>query len=345
MPSSSRPLAVALAAVADGWKRVAGFPLGLVAIAGALALVTLPGAAALQAALHRQLGASQASERVARGVDLDWWGEFKASGAPDSFALTIIGGAAPVGTYSGLLDGEGPPASMATSVLAAGLVWLFLSGGILDRYARRRRVGTRGFFGAAGVFFFRFLRLAALTAIAYAFLIGPFHTLWLGDVYEWMVADVTVERTAFVWRLVFYLVWLAPVLLVNVTADYAKARAVIEDRHSMIGAVVAAGRFILRHPADVAIAYAANAGVAALGLAAYLLLAPDGRGGDWRLVAVVAIGAVYLVARLATRLAFLATALALVERRLAHAEYTAAPLPIWPDSPAAEAIENLRAAP
>ena len=42
--------------------------------------------------------------------------------------------------------------------------------------------------------------------------------------------------------------------------------------------------------------------------------------------------------------AALATALALVERRLAHAEYTAPPLPVWPDSPAAEAIENLRAA-
>jgi hypothetical protein len=29
------------------------------------------------------------------------------------------------------------------------------------------------------------------------------------------------------------------------------------------------------------------------------------------------------------------------QRALAHADYTAAPLPIWPDSPAAEAIENL----
>jgi hypothetical protein len=31
----------------------------------------------------------------------------------------------------------------------------------------------------------------------------------------------------------------------------------------------------------------------------------------------------------------------LVERTLAHAEYTAPPLPVWPDSPAAEAIDNL----
>jgi hypothetical protein len=27
---------------------------------------------------------------------------------------------------------------------------------------------------------------------------------------------------------------------------------------------------------------------------------------------------------------------------LAHAQYTAAPDPVWPDSPAAEALDNLR---
>jgi hypothetical protein len=343
MASSSRPLASAVAAVADGWRRVAGFPVGLAALACAIALVTLPGAVALRGALHQHLGASATAERVAAGVDLDWWDEFKASGAPDSFGLTIIGGAAPVGTYSDLLDGSGPPASMLMSIVAAGLAWLFLSGGLLDRYARRRRLGTRGFFGASGVFFFRFLRLAVLTGIAYLFLVGPFHAWWFG-LYEWLIRGVTVERTAFLWRLVFYVVWLVPLLLVNVTADYARARAVLEDRHSMIGAAIAAVRFIVRHPADVAIAYTLNALVAGSLLAAYLLLAPDGQGGDWRLIAVIAIGAAYLVARLATRLAFLATALALVERRLAHAEYTAPPLPVWPDSPAAEAIENLRSA-
>jgi hypothetical protein len=40
------------------------------------------------------------------------------------------------------------------------------------------------------------------------------------------------------------------------------------------------------------------------------------------------------------RLAFLTSAMALLERTFAHAEYTAPPLPVWPDSPAAEAIEN-----
>jgi hypothetical protein len=58
-------------------------------------------------------------------------------------------------------------------------------------------------------------------------------------------------------------------------------------------------------------------------------------------MAVLVVGGAYLGARLSTRLAFLASATALFERALAHAEYTAPPLPVWPDSPAAEAIENL----
>ncbi len=123
-------------------------------------------------------------------------------------------------------------------------------------------------------------------------------------------------------------------------ADYAKVRAVLEDRHSAIGAAVAATRFIRRHPIAVTVVYATNAAIAAAVLVVYAVLAPDGRGGDWRLLAALVVGAAYLLARLATRLAFLSSAMALVERRLAHAEYTAPPLPVWPDSPAAEAIEN-----
>jgi len=40
-------------------------------------------------------------------------------------------------------------------------------------------------------------------------------------------------------------------------------------------------------------------------------------------------------------LALAASAISFFQSHLAHAGYTAAPLPLWPDSPAAEAIENL----
>ena len=97
------------------------------------------------------------------------------------------------------------------------------------------------------------------------------------------------------------LVWLAPLLLVNLVADYAKVRAVVEDRHSMVGALVAGARFVVRHPISVLAVYAANALIAGAILLVYVLVAPDGRGGDWRLMTVLVVGGAYLGARLATR--------------------------------------------
>lgn len=331
----------ALSVVAEGWRRVAAFPLGLLAVLLATSAATFPAAASLRGSLEEHLGDSLTASSVAAGVNLRWWQEFADDGGPGrSFAPMIIGGAAPVSTYSDLLDGKGPPVEVLGALALTLLVWMFLSGGVLDRYARRRRVGARGFFGACGVFFFRFLRLGVLAGLAYAFLLGPVHA-WLFDgVYPWLTRETSVERTAFAWRLVFYAIWLAPLLLVNVVADYAKVRAVVEDRHSAIGAVLAAGRFIGRHPAAVAAVYAVNAVIAGVVLAVYVLVAPDGRGGDWRLLAALAVGGAYLLARLAVRLAFLSSAMTLLERSFAHADYTAPPLPVWPDSPAAEAIDN-----
>ena len=337
--SSRAPLAV----VGEGWRRVVAFPTGLLALVAATALVAAPAAVALQLAIERSLGPSGTARDVAAGVDLTWWQQFATDGSPGrSFTPAIAGGAAPVSTYSDLLDGYGPPVEAAPAILGGLLAWLFLSGGLLDRYARRRRVGSRAFFGACGVFFFRFARLGLITAVVYALLLGPVHGLLFDGVYVWLTRETTVERTALLWRLLLYAVWLLPLLLVNLVADYAKVRAVVEDRHSMAGALAAAVRFVARHPAAVAAVYLLNAAIAGAVLAVYLLLAPDGRGGDWRLRAALAGGGADLAARLATRLAFLASAMTLFERTLAHADYTAPPLPVWPDSPAAEAIDNLR---
>ena len=49
---------------------------------------------------------------------------------------------------------------------------------------------------------------------------------------------------------------------------------------------------------------------------------------------------VHRLTALCGSLAFLTSAMTLLERTFAHADYTAPPLPLWPDSPAAEAIDN-----
>ena len=49
-------------------------------------------------------------------------------------------------------------------------------------------------------------------------------------------------------------------------------------------------------------------------------------------------GQIYLVARLALKLQFLASQTALFQSSLAHAGYAAAPVAEWPESPSAELI-------
>jgi hypothetical protein len=337
-----RSTSEALPAFSTGWRRVLTAPRMLAGVWLATTLAAVPSALAVKSAIAGDLGASLIASRVAAGADSGWWQEFlaRAQGEAATLKPIVIGPAAPVANWSGFLDEPGVPPAVAVAVVGGLAVWLFLSGGLIDRLARARPVGTRVFFGACGLFFFRFLRLSLLVGAVYWILAVPFHHVVFDYIYRWLTRDSSAERVAFFWRVVCYVVWLAPILIVNAVADYAKTRAVVEDRRSMIGALVAGVRFVRRHAAAACALYLANGLVLAVAFALYLLVAPGARGGDWRLIAVLAIGQAWILARIAVRLAFLSTSVALVQRSLAHAEYTAVPPPIWPDSPAAEAVEN-----
>ena len=85
-------------------------------------------------------------------------------------------------------------------------------------------------------------------AIVYGLLFGSLHP-WLFDrVYPRMTHDVTVERTAFFMRAGALRRVRLVLAACNLVFDYAKVRAVVEDRRSMIGAIGAAMRFIRREP-------------------------------------------------------------------------------------------------
>jgi hypothetical protein len=120
--------------------------------------------------------------------------------------------------------------------------------------------------------------------------------------------------------------------------DFAKVRAVVEDRLSMLGALAASARFIRRRPARVAGLVVLN------GLAMYVVLrfqyqlvwAPT---PEWLLPVLTAL---LVLLGVAARLACMASAVVFFQGELAHAGYTAAPLPMWPDSAAVEAMDNLK---
>jgi hypothetical protein len=232
------------------------------------------------------------------------------------------------------------PISLALALYLS--VWAFVSGGIIDRYARGRPTRTHGFFAASGVYFFRFLRLGLVAGLVYWWLFGQVHPWLFDDLYVDFTRTRAVEREAFLVRVAFYGIFGLLLVATNLLFDYAKVRIVVEDRHSALGGLVAALRFIRHHARDVVGLYALNALVFVGLLALWALAAPGAGGTGISMWGAFLVAQLYIVVRLLLKLQFIASETSLFQARLAHAAYAAAPVPVWPESPAAEAIGRTR---
>jgi hypothetical protein len=325
----------------DGLRRVFRAPAIVAGVYAATLLIGLPLAIVLRGMIAQSLGNSLAADSAASGTNYEWMQAFadSAAGLGTTFKPTIIGFGAVLENASAFLDGESSPTAIAGAAAAYMLLWVFLAGGIIDRYARDRATRAHGFFSAAGVFFFRFLRLGVIQWIVYGVLFGSVHPLLFDRLFPRLTHDMTVERSAFLIRLALYVLFGAMVAVFNIVFDYAKVRAVVEDRRSMMGAVSAAGRFVLHNGAATAL-FLLNfaAFLACLGI--YALVAPGAGNAGWTMWVGFAVGQLYVIARLAIKLTFWSSETALFQARLAHAAYTAAPEATWPDSPAVEAIRS-----
>jgi hypothetical protein len=312
-------------ALGDGISRVSRAPVVLACVFLATLLAALPFSIAVRDALEAHLGNSLAAEQVARGVNVQWWSEFTEQAGPlgKTFQPSIIGFAAVLDNISTLADGGARPSPLLW--LGAGylLLWLFLTGGILDRYARARPTRSYEFFTACGMYFVRFLRLAPFIALAYYVLFAVVHPLLLEDTFSALTRDVTAERSTFFVRVVLYAIFGLLLVLVNIVFDYAKVRAVVEDRRSMIGAILAGARFARRNAAAVASLYLLTAALFVALLLGYAMVAPGGGSTGATVWIGFAISQLYLLGRLWIRLVFLASETALFQARLAHAGYIA----------------------
>jgi hypothetical protein len=324
----------------DGMRRVNRSPAILAGVWVLTLLVSLPLAAALRGMLAQHLGSSLAADTAASGVNYDWMQEFgdQATGLGVTFKPTIIGFGAVLDNLSAFMDNTARPVVIVGAASAYVVLWIFVAGGIIDRYARDRATRAYGFFAASGVFFFRFLRLAAVQFLVYAFLFTVLHP-WLFDrLFPRMIHEVSVERTAFFIRVALYLVFGVLVSAATMIFDYAKVRAVVEDRRSMVGAIGGALGFIRRRPASASALFLANFTLFAMVVAVYAVVAPGaGRAGITMWIG-FALGQAYIVGRLWVKLVFWASETALFQNQLAHAGYVARPQATWPESPAADAI-------
>jgi hypothetical protein len=324
----------------DGLRRVAAAPAVIVGIYAITLLAALPLALSLRDALQDHLGSSLAAGEAADGVNYDWWQEFsgQASGIGTTFTPTIIGFATTLDSVSGLLDRRGlsTPIVWALAVYLAS--WVFVTGGILDRYARGRRLGAFAFFAASGTFFFRFIRLGGAAAVAYWFLFAYVHEWLFAKWYVNVTRDIPLEPTVFYWRVLMYAIFVALLAAVTLAFDYAKVRAVVEDRRSMTGALIAALRFIVRNPSRVIGLYAINVGLFLAVVAGWALINQGAGGAGVWMWTGVAVSQGYILARLIVKLQVLASETALFQRSLAHWGYIASRASVRPAPPIVETI-------
>jgi hypothetical protein len=327
-----------LSALTDGIRVASRAPVVLAGVYVVTLLTALPLSLLMRSALASHLGNSMIAEQVARGVHVQWWSEFvsQSGTSGETFRTTIIGFAAVLDNISALADGRARPAPILWIGAFYLLAWLFLSGGVLDRYARGRPTRAHEFFAACGIFFMRFLRLAPLAAAIYYVLFAGVHPLLFDGVYGELTRDVTAERSAFFVRVVLYLAFGLLLAAVNVIFDYAKVRAVVEDRRSMIGALAAGARFVRRNAGPVALLYVLNMGIFVAVLLVYALVAPGAESAGAGVWFGFAISQLYLLARLWVKLVFLASETVFFQGRLAHAGYIARlPMP-RPEPPIVE---------
>jgi hypothetical protein len=335
-----RRRSTAIGAFLEGWRRVIRAPAVTASVLVATFLLALPLAMALGGMLEAHLGRSLESDQALAGWDAGWASEFasQAQGLGRTFTHEILGFGGTLANASALADATPLNPTLAGAVGAYILLWIFLSGGILDRFARARPIRTAAFFGACGVYFVRFLRLGVVVGAAYWALFRWLHPWLFGTVYDRWTRDMTEEWHGLVLRGTLYLVFFAALAVVSLVADMAKVRAVVEDRRSMLAALAASARFIRRRPWRLSGLYLLNVAAFLVIVRIWLQAAPSAAAPTWT---ALLLAQVYLLFRVWAKLAFMASEVVFFQGELAHAQYTAAPPLVWPDSPAAEAIRNL----
>jgi hypothetical protein len=318
-------MAKVFAAFADGWGRVLRAPAILLGVCAVTWLIAFP-------VLRFTEGTSGVLVEFTELVAGPAMGFFP------TYTPTLLGTGQFLRRAHGFFAGGGRDAGFVAAAATTLFVLTFLLGDILDRYARRRPIRAQAFFGVGGVFFLRFLRLGVVAALGYIVLFGAVHPLLFPPDYPW-VAEGSAAGKASPLLTPIYAVFLMFATFWNAVIDYARIRAVVEDRRSMLGAVLAGWRFVTAHPLKTFGLYLLNA--SAFGLVVWIAM--TGFTTPMSDVRFLAAANLFLLARLALKLVFFASQTALFQRSLAHVEYTAAPELLWPESPAAEEIINAAA--
>ena len=300
------------AAFFSGFRRVLFTPSLVIWVYLACLLVALPLTFSMGQTLRNSIGASLVEEEMRRGFDVGWWGEFDFynHGLADTFGPWVVGHLLPVGHLERLLDGE--IFKMNPGVTLTGVLFLcllaFLTGGILERYARPHERHSRSrLFSSGSRYFFRLLRLLLISVGMYWLL---FRYAWdpIQDWLEWATRDITAERTVMVYTLLVYALIGATLMALGMVFDYARVAMVAEKRRSAFLALGRSLGFVATRPLACVGLYLCLFAVSVLVLGLYVVVAPGpNQGTVLTIFLAFLVSQAYIAARIATRLWFLAS--------------------------------------
>ena len=236
--------------VARGWRNLSAHKksilyLYLVVLASA-SLLLLP----FMETFESSLGAGVYRERLVTALDYDWYQLFRdrARGAAESFGPWVLGAGPFLHTLEVLLEdgfGKLPPAVLGAVAIYLLLHVFVLSAAVSSLHLRPGGGSTRQFLRNGAEFFGRFLRLSVLALLLYWCLRQA-----LTPVDGWVdsfSAAAATEVTGFYLSLARYLLILVLILGMDLILDYARIKVVLEDRTSILLAVVTAAGFVKRN--------------------------------------------------------------------------------------------------
>jgi hypothetical protein len=306
----------ALRAFIAGVGAVLRAPFVIVAVTLITMLMALPFAVALGVRLQTSLASQPPVALSETEIDPEWWQEFRAQarGLESTFTPAVLGFAAPLDSISAVLDGRRPPLPVLGPLALSIGLWAFLWGGILRRFDAGRGIGIRGFITAGAQFTPRFMAIAIAAGAVIVVLYLTVHAVLFGPVYRMLVWPAATGRDVFLVRAFLYLLFLVPLALVGLVADYARVSSVAGVATSTGQALRAGAAFVGANARAVVTLNVITALVFATVTIAYgwLEIAGGSQVGGWR---AVIIGQAYIVVRLTIRLIVAASELRLFASR------------------------------
>lgn len=335
-----RPRSTALGAYLEGWHRALAAPYVVVGALLVTLIASVPAAAVVGGAVAVEVGDGLEGERAFGGWPGAWADELEHNRSDAAATLTrgILGFGGTLSAVGALVDGRSVHPSLVGPIVLYLVLWVFLSGGVIDRLARARPLGADVFLATCGRYMLRLVRVSLVAALGYWALFGLLRPLIFGVALSGLTS--TPESGALTGRqLAAYAIFLAALGAFTIIADMARVRLVVEDRYSALAAWTSSWRFVRRRFGRMSGLFLLNLLGQLVLLRLWLQVAPGAATPPYVALAATL---VYLVARIWARLAFIASETVFFQAELAHATYTAAPAVQWPDSASVEAIRNLR---